>query len=60
MDRLRGTVRPLSFQTITAKPYSCLRLAADGNPPSVAMLELLDPMTPVWAEQRAEHGYEGR
>ena len=32
----------------------------DGNPPSVAMSELLDPMTPVWAEQRAELGYEGR
>jgi len=32
----------------------------DGNPPSVGMSELLDPMTPIWAEQRAELGYEGR
>jgi len=31
----------------------------DGNPPSVGMTELLDPMTPVWAEQRALLGYEG-
>ncbi|WCE71543.1 hypothetical protein PL336_06850 [Sulfitobacter faviae] len=30
----------------------------DGNPPSVGMTELLDPMTPVWAEQRVELGYE--
>lgn len=30
----------------------------DGNPPSVGMTELLDPMTPVWAEQRAELGYD--
>ena len=29
----------------------------DGNPPSVGMTELLDPMTPIWAEQRAELGY---
>ena len=32
----------------------------DGNPPSVGMTELLDPMTPVWAEQRLTLGYEGR
>lgn len=32
----------------------------DGNPPSVAMSELLNPMTHVWAEQQAELGYEGR
>jgi hypothetical protein len=31
----------------------------DGNPPSVGMTDLLDPMTPVWAEQRAQLGYEG-
>lgn len=30
----------------------------DGNPPSVGMTELLDPMTPIWAEQRVELGYE--
>lgn len=30
----------------------------DGNPPSVGMTDLLDPMTPVWAEQRVELGYE--
>ncbi len=30
----------------------------DGNPPSVGMTDLLDPMTPVWAEQRALLGYE--
>lgn len=30
----------------------------DGNPPSVGMIELLDPMTPVWAEQRVELGYK--
>lgn len=29
----------------------------DGNPPSVGMTELLDPMTPIWAEQRVELGY---
>lgn len=33
-------------------------LHPDGNPPSVGMTELLDPMTPVWAEQRAELGYD--
>lgn len=32
----------------------------DGNPPSVGMTDLLDPMTPVWAEQRALLGYDGR
>lgn len=32
----------------------------DGNPPSVGMTDLLDPMTPVWAEQRALLGYEER
>ena len=32
----------------------------DGNPPSVGMTELLDPMTPVWAEQRAKLGYQSR
>ena len=32
----------------------------DGNPPSVGMTDLLDPMTPVWAEQRLTVGYEGR
>ena len=32
----------------------------DGNPPSVGMSDLLDPMTPVWAEQRLTLGYEGR
>ncbi len=32
----------------------------DGNPPSMGMTELLDPMTPVWAEQRAKLGYEER
>lgn len=32
----------------------------DGNPPSVGMTELLDPMTHVWAEQRSVLGYEGR
>jgi hypothetical protein len=31
----------------------------DGNPPSVGMTDLLDPMTPVWAEQRALLGYKG-
>ena len=30
----------------------------DGNPPSVGMTELLDPMTPIWADQRVELGYE--
>ena len=30
----------------------------DGNPPNVGMTELLDPMTPIWAEQRVELGYE--
>lgn len=30
----------------------------DGNPPSMGMTELLDPMTPIWAEQRVELGYE--
>lgn len=30
----------------------------DGNPPSLGMTELLDPMTPIWAEQRVELGYE--
>jgi hypothetical protein len=29
----------------------------DGNPPNVGMTELLDPMTPIWAEQRVELGY---
>jgi hypothetical protein len=29
----------------------------DGNPPSIGLSELLDPMTPVWAEQRAQLGY---
>lgn len=32
----------------------------DGNPPSVGMSELLDPMTPIWAEQRVELGYGDR
>ena len=32
----------------------------DGNPPSIGLSELLDPMTPVWAEQRLTVGYEGR
>lgn len=32
----------------------------DGNPPSMGMTELLDPMTPVWAEQRSALGYKGR
>ena len=32
----------------------------DGNPPTVGMSELLDPMTSIWAEQRVELGYEGR
>ena len=32
----------------------------DGNPPSIGLSELLDPMTPVWAEQRAQLGYKGR
>ncbi len=32
----------------------------DGDPPSMGMSELLDPMTPIWAEQRAELGYQGR
>lgn len=32
----------------------------DGNPPSVGLTDLLDPMTPVWAEQRLTLGYEGR
>jgi len=32
----------------------------DGNPPTVGMSELLDPMTPIWAEQRAELGYQSR
>ena len=32
----------------------------DGNPPSLGMTDLLDPMTPVWAEQRALLGYEER
>lgn len=32
----------------------------DGNPPSVGMTDLLDPMTPVWAEQRTLLGYDGR
>jgi hypothetical protein len=32
----------------------------DGNPPSVGLTDLLDPMTPVWAEQRSALGYEGR
>lgn len=32
----------------------------DGNPPSVGMTELLDPMTHVWTEQRSVLGYEGR
>ena len=32
----------------------------DGNPPSVGMTDLLDPMTPVWAEQRALLGYDGK
>lgn len=32
----------------------------DGNPPSLGMTDLLDPMTPVWAEQRALLGYDGR
>lgn len=32
----------------------------DGNPPSVGMTELLDPMTPVWAKQRVELGYQDR
>jgi hypothetical protein len=30
----------------------------DGNPPSIGMSELLDPMTPIWAEQRRELGYD--
>lgn len=30
----------------------------DGNPPSMGMTELLDPMTPIWAEQRVELGYD--
>jgi hypothetical protein len=29
----------------------------DGNPPSIGLSELLDPITPVWAEQRAQLGY---
>lgn len=29
IDRLRGTVRPFSRQTMTAKPYSCRRFAAE-------------------------------
>lgn len=37
-----------------------IKAILDGNPPSVGMTELLDPMTPVWAEQRAELGYDGR
>ena len=32
----------------------------DGNPPSVGMTELLDPMTHVWAEQRSALGYKSR
>lgn len=32
----------------------------DGNPPSVGLTDLLNPMTPVWAEQRSALGYEGR
>lgn len=32
----------------------------DGNAPSVGLTDLLDPMTPVWAEQRSALGYEGR
>jgi AraC-like DNA-binding protein len=32
----------------------------DGNPPSIGLSELLDPMTPVWAEQRAQLGYKDR
>jgi hypothetical protein len=32
----------------------------DGNPPTVGMSELLDPMTPIWADQRAELGYQSR
>jgi len=30
----------------------------DGNPPSVGLTDLLDPMTPVWAEQRLALGYD--
>ena len=32
----------------------------DGNAPSVGLTYLLDPMTPIWAEQRSALGYEGR
>ena len=32
----------------------------DGKPPSVGMVKLLDPMTPIWAEQRHELGYKGK
>lgn len=32
----------------------------DGNPPSVGMTELFDPMTHVWSELRSALGYKGR